>query len=150
MSIELKPECLECQFLKLACQFYTSSDKHWYLKCAVPGHCPGVAKQFTKIKVNSDSSIHSQPKEFTEPHKAKDKLWEFLELGPSKYCAKTHLQVCNLCDRLDCGDNTHPAVLELQRVKKELNQLKLNRRTCTICGSESTSVKTINICELCR
>jgi hypothetical protein len=44
-------------------------------------------------------------------------LQEFLSLGVKGYCAKHHLQCCDMCNDQECCDNTNPLIIKLKRTE---------------------------------
>ena len=56
-----------------------------------------------------------------------DKLFiEFLDIGPSEFCCKHCLQVCHLCNRIECSDNNNPIVIAY---KKAIQLIKQENKT---------------------
>jgi FtsZ-binding cell division protein ZapB len=47
--------------------------------------------------------------------------------APSDTCARTNLQKCHCCDRIECGDNFSPAKKEIRKLTLQLDRLKVDK-----------------------
>jgi hypothetical protein len=46
----------------------------------------------------------------------------------SEICRTTFTQVCHICEREDCCDNTNPLVLKIRQLEKQIKELEATRR----------------------
>ena len=55
-----------------------------------------------------------------------DKFRELINIGVSAYCKRHMLQICHMCEREECCDNTNPLVKKIKmlesRTSKELEE----------------------------
>lgn len=52
------------------------------------------------------------------------------ELAPSQICRTYHVQMCHVCDDVDCGDNTSPLKATVTRQREALEAYKKYRELC--------------------
>jgi hypothetical protein len=51
-------------------------------------------------------------------------------LSPSQLCAKFNVQNCHACERVDCGDNQTPGILELRRRANTAEEALRKAKAC--------------------
>ena len=68
--------------------------------------------------------LGSKPKKKTSQ---REEFFRILSDPISTTCRRTHMQICHLCEREDCCDNTNPLVVKIKKLEKEIELTHMDK-----------------------
>jgi hypothetical protein len=84
-----------------------------WLRQQSKGGCHDAADEIAALRARAETA------------EAKERV--ALILSPSRICEEYHYQACHVCERVGCGDNTSPAVVELRALRARVAELEGER-----------------------
>lgn len=79
-------------------------------------------------------------KVLTLSERSLEKYRKLLEWSPSRVCCEMHFQNCQVCERMECCDNTNPMKAALVDAAKKVGMLKVRLANCDYYAESALSL----------